>query len=239
MIRTDAHVAPGEQPVLRDGRCRDVARQAIERFPHTGPRVGMPPPTQAMGFAPDTDPHRVDAFLHPTERFLIQRRVACRHRPAEVDDPLTRRPAGQVHSVHPRLQNVRVESPVGIRRQTEPLAGLIAWDIEGTALLVSDERHAGICRQASSPREIDAGRVSTCREIGVDLIDGLTVEPSAGQGRVVRAREADQRHSHGGAIVDPWLVAPRFEDPMAVRCGRVIATVTLSYCECRCLHEQR
>ena len=52
MIRADAYVAPSEQPILGDGRCRDVARQAVERPPHALPRLDVPPPVLAIGIAP-------------------------------------------------------------------------------------------------------------------------------------------------------------------------------------------
>ena len=125
----------------------DVARQVAERRPHALPRLDVPPPVGAVGVSAVPLAHRVDTVLHPPERFFVQRGVAVRHRPPEVDDPLPRRPPGQVHAVHPRLQDVRVGPAVRVRRQTEPRARLIARDVEGTALRVAHERNVRVLRK--------------------------------------------------------------------------------------------
>ena len=51
------------------------------------------------------------------------------------------------------------------------------------------------------------------RQVGVDFIDGLAIEPCVGHARVVSPPEADQRHAHRGPVDHPRFVAPRFEDP--------------------------
>ena len=64
----DVRVCPDHQLIV-------IARDDDTTFGILHSRFHELPP-QAMGFAPDTNAHRIDAFLHPTERFRIQRRVA-------------------------------------------------------------------------------------------------------------------------------------------------------------------
>ena len=105
-----------------------------------------------MGFDAVALSHGVDSLLHPSERFFVQRRIALRHLPPEVNDPLPRRSAGQIHPVHPRLQDVGVGPAVRVRRQTEPLARLVAGHVEGPALRVTHERDAGVLPEDVLPR---------------------------------------------------------------------------------------
>ena len=146
MIRTDAPVEPGEYPVLRDARCRDIARQAEERPPHALSRLYVPPPVVPISFASVRLTHRIDVILHPPERLLVKCRLPEGHLESEVDDPLSSRPPGEVHAIHPRLQNVGVGPGVRVRWQTEPLPRLISCNVEGATLRVAHERDAGILR---------------------------------------------------------------------------------------------
>ena len=50
--------------------------------------------------------------------------------------------------------------------------------------------------QTPDTGEVDAGTTTTRRQVGVDIIDGLSVEAGAEHGLVGDAREADQRHPH-------------------------------------------
>ena len=122
LVRADAHVAPDKQPVLGDLRRGDVARQTSERLPHAFWWLEMAVPVLAACFARILLAHRIDARLHPTEWLLVQRRLAFRHAPLEIDDPLAGWPTGQVHTVHPRLQDIGIRPPVRVGRQAEPLA---------------------------------------------------------------------------------------------------------------------
>ena len=78
------------------------------------------------------------------------------------------------------------------RAKTEPLARLVARDVERTALRVAHERHAGVRRKTSDTGEVDAGAAAPRRQVGVDIVDGLAVETSTGHGLIAGAREADQ-----------------------------------------------
>ena len=62
------------------------------------------------------DAHGIHAFLDPSKRLLVQRSLRCRHRPAEIDNPVTSGAAGQVHAVDPRFQDVSVGPAVWISR---------------------------------------------------------------------------------------------------------------------------
>ena len=169
-----------------------------------------------MGFEAVALTHRVDPVLQPPERLFVQSHVAFRHRPPEVDDPLPGWTPGQVHPVHPGLQDVSVRPPVRVRRQTEPLARLVARNVEGTALRIAHERDTGVLWKTPDRREVDTGVTAAWRQVGVDLVDELPVQANFTYGLSVSVREADQRHPHGRAVDHPGLVAPRLEDPSAV-----------------------
>ena len=81
---------------------------------------------------------------HPSERLFVQRGVRFRHLPAEVDDPLAGGTTGEVHAVHPRFQDFSVCATVRVRRQTEPLARLVARHIERAVLRIADEGDVGV-----------------------------------------------------------------------------------------------
>ena len=164
--------------MLGDVRCRDEPGQAVQRVPHVRHGSAVSPPIETIGFNAVLLAYWVDAFLQPSEWLAVQCRVAFRHAPSEVDDPLTGGSAGQVHAVYPRLQDVGVGPTVRVGWQAEPLSCQIARNVEGATFLVTFEGDAGVRRQTLSMGEIDAGDAAPCRQVSVDLVHGLAVEPS-------------------------------------------------------------
>ena len=156
---------------------------------------------------------------------LHTRRRPVRTGSTEIDDPLARRAARQVHAVHPRLQDVGVGPTVRVGRQAEPFARQIARNVERAALRIAHERGAGVRRQAPDTSEVDAGAAAARRQIGEDLVHGPAVEPRRPPtrrrrparriGLVAAGREADHRHPHRRPVDHPRFVAPRLEDPPA------------------------
>ena len=65
-------------------------------------------------------------------------------------------------------------------------------------------------------RQVDASAAAPRRQVRVDLVDGLVVEPSASHGPDAGTRKADQRHPYGRSVNHPGLVTPRLEDPPIV-----------------------
>ena len=123
MVRVDTGVEPREESVLGDGGCDDVPRQPVQSFPHALPRLDVPPPVEAIGFAPIPLSHRVDVFLGVLERGLVQGSFLRLHRPAEIDDPLVGGAAGDRHTVHPRLVAPGVEDRAAAGRPLQSTAG--------------------------------------------------------------------------------------------------------------------
>jgi len=101
----------------------------------------------------------------------------------------------------------------------EPVACLIARDVEGATFGVAHERHASVLTKTACLREVDADTVTSRCQVCVDLVSQLAVEPCAGNGFVARRREADEGYPHGCSVDHPRFVAPRVEDPQVVRCG--------------------
>ena len=219
MVRADAGVQPCEQPVLGNSWCSDVARQSIERLPHTLPRLDVPPPV-LRGRLPGGSAGASDGRRSFTKRNGSSYSAAS---PADIVHPKStiHFPAGRrVRSipVHPRLQDIGVRMSVRVCWQAEPLARLITRNIEGTTLRVAHERHFGVLWKTLYSRQVEAGAAAPWRQVCVDLIDGLAIEPSPRNGLVVGVRDANQRHTHGRAVDHPRLVTPCIED--APRLGR-------------------
>ena len=177
-VRTDAHVEPSEQPVLGHARRRDVAQQPVERPPHVLPRPQMSPPVLTVDFVAVALPHRIHMLLRMLERRLVERRLLSHHVPAEVHDPLVRRAPGHVHAVHPRPEHIRVGPTVRIRGLAEPFPGLLPRHVEGAALGVAHECDAEVPVQTLHPGQVDAGTTPPRRQVGVDRIHDLAIEPS-------------------------------------------------------------
>ena len=200
-------VTPDEQPVLGDtlaSRCIDDRPSSARHI--SGARAPMLPPevTDSLDFAPLA--HRQDVGLGVGKWRFVEGSFTLAHRCPEIDDPLARRAAGQIHRVEPRFQDFRVEPAVGIRRQPKPLSRQIAWNVERSRLLIADESGTSVPGQSADFREVRrAGG-----QIGGDTINLRSVKVNRKVG--VLGREANERDSDGCAVDHPRFVGQRVED---------------------------
>ena len=148
---------PQPYPAYRHGRTK----------PAVFKRGSSPRPTKQRRARPARK--RLEGRARRVARVVCPSRATCRGRAQrEVDGPLPRRPPGQVHPVHPRLQDIGVGPSVRVRWQTEPLTRLVARDVERTALRVAHERHGSVLPgRCWTPDEVDAGAAATSCQVGV------------------------------------------------------------------------
>ena len=116
------------------------------------------------------------------KRCLVERCFLLPHAPAKIDDPFASRSAGQVHAIYPRPENVGIGPSVRIRRLAEPFSGLISGHIEGTALGIAHERNADV---PALPLRL--GQINVPRQIGMDRIHKLTIEPLFQRRSIIRS----------------------------------------------------
>ena len=154
----------------------------------------------------------------PEGRF-VERSICLRHVPPEIDNPLARRAAGQVHAVDPGFQNIGIGPPVRIGREAQPLPSEIAENVERPALGVAHEGNPDVLRNASCPSQVDSGCAAPDREVGMDFVGGLAIHARLWPVRIARAGEADQRHPYRRAVDHPRFIRPRIEDRATVRRG--------------------
>ena len=134
--------------------------QTVERAPPALSRLHMTPPVDAIRISAVPLPHRPDVFPDVSERSLVKRGDRFRHLPAEIDDPLARGTASQVHAVDPGFQYIGVGPAVRIGREAQPLASQIAGNVERPALGVAHEGNADVLRNPRRPGQVESGRAA-------------------------------------------------------------------------------
>ena len=136
-VRCTSRTAGASRPA--PSLCSGRGRRAPATCPAAAPRLDVPPPVLTIDLAAVALAHRVYVLLNPAEWFCVQRGIAVRHVPTEIDDPLACGSAREIHAVHPRLQDVGIDLPVRVGRNSKPFAREFTRGVEGATLRIAHE----------------------------------------------------------------------------------------------------
>lgn len=177
--------------MLGDSWRGDEPRQRGDPLEHGLSRSIVSPPILSQVGAAGSVPGGLYVFDYVGERGFVQRGGGLGHLMPEVDYPFPLRTPCHVHSIEPRLEDVRIGTPVGIGGEAEPCARQIVRNIETAFLYAAHERYAAIAGELGRFRNVRARG-----QVGVDARHGPTVQ-AAGRFGVLGA-ETDQRNAHRG-----------------------------------------
>ncbi len=137
---------------------------------------------------------------------FVQAGLGFRHVSAEIDNPHVALAARDVEAVEPRFDDFAVRATVRVRL-AEPASPKFAGQVEGAGFLNAEIGGVGIFRQRLGFGEVHANGSG---QIGMNFCNLNAIQPIATVNRKNRPK-SNQRNAHGGAVVDPFFVAPRFE----------------------------
>jgi hypothetical protein len=176
-VGKNPRMKPDEKPVLGDPRRADVPPEWGDRATQIFAASAMKPPVVSPPLILVLVAPGLDYVVYIFERLFVEFSRFSRSIHAKIDDPLIRWSAGDISTVRPWAENIRIPPPRRIRWKRKPFPRSVAGNIKWSDLHGSLETDVRVFTQATRLRKVPSPAIELLSiQIGEDPRNALAIQ---------------------------------------------------------------